>query len=196
MLLPIHLPQPLHFPLELCGDGVGGEDEDIFPEGEDPAEEVVAHGNVHAGLGPAGAGCRVDGDVAVEAVEHNADHVVFEGELDFGFVAAEHVEAHFGVFGEVKLLEEVAADALVLQDADALHLVDPQKPQALIPAFMLLSSVHYHEQSLLFIQFIKRNRWIYFLAICFHPFRNSTQEITLDNIPYLFIGESTLIQVG
>lgn len=85
-----------------------------------------AQGDVHVGLGPAIFRRRDDGDVAAEAVDHDADQLIPEGEADLGLVAAEHVEVHLGVFGEVELLEAVTADALVLQDANALHLIDPK----------------------------------------------------------------------
>ena len=132
-LLETFFIQPLHalqLPLHLLHDTLRSYNLNVRSEGEQPAEEVTTQGDVNVGLRPAIFRGRNYGYVAAEAVDHDANHFVLEGEFDFGLVAAEHVKVHFGVFGEVELLEEVATDALVLQDADALHLVDPKMLQA------------------------------------------------------------------
>ena len=89
---------PLHHPLELIAELMHhifrGEDADVGAEGEDLAEELVAQGDVHDGFGPARALARLDGDVAAEAVEHDAHILIGQCDADGCLLPSEHGKVH------------------------------------------------------------------------------------------------------
>ncbi len=112
----IQLSHRLDLVLEAVHDVHGTHDLDARSEAEDPAEELVAQGDVHVRFGPACLTRGVDHDVAPEAVNEDPHEFVLKRKLHALLLAAEHTEAHLRVLGEVELLELVAAGALLVED--------------------------------------------------------------------------------
>ncbi len=83
-------------------------------EGEDPAEELVAQGDVHDGFRPASALARLDGNVAAEAVEHDAHILIGKCDADGCLLASEHGKVHPCVLCQIELAEGVPAGSQVI----------------------------------------------------------------------------------